>query len=421
VVDNNIPHNDGINETPRPHGRGVLVSGTKWLIALLLLYAPASAQFPSTMFGLATPPGSLDAFLDRIWKLSAMTLFSRASQERRELEAVLSAEITKVPGLPVISELDERRISTNKTYGLIPEVYVDIGRGYVYPQPIPEPVSFSWYRTLNDTRALLGDLSRVRGKLRALPHVKDKVMALTELTGLWLDVNASTLALSESIRYLEQWQNHLKLLLKDPKARPGELAKYQYLRFILSNSDNSIGDLREALIPRRLFKPQYLLEENKDDGTEVTIPIATDIHDKKFIAEIEGAVAIHWNQSPFARKKGLHFKLEWHRVKQDAEFAEGKISLKEHLRKFPTNMAIMTTGGLAPSVNGRAMILSPGNVTPRTLAHEIGHLIGFGDCYFRVLRGGGFTGVQVLELNNAFFPDDLMCDNNSGIAWAEKW
>jgi hypothetical protein len=69
------------------------------------------------------------------------------------------------------------------------------------------------------------------------------------------------------------------------------------------------------------------------------------------------------------------------------------------------------------------MVLGLGPLQPRTLAHEFGHLIGFEDCYFRTLSpvAGGWLGVEIQERDNPLYPDDLMCDNERGSAWAMDW
>jgi hypothetical protein len=156
-------------------------------------------------------------------------------------------------------------------------------------------------------------------------------------------------------------------------------------------------------------------------GKTISIPIATDIQDKSFFREFEGALDTHWNQSPWAKAQALRFRIEWKRVPQDQAFLTGKISLEEHLRQFPEGGAIVTTGAQSHHVRRNALILSLDPITPRTLAHELGHLMGFSDCYFRTLSGEGLLGLTQLEWNNPLFPDDLMCDNEVGTASWLKW
>jgi hypothetical protein len=72
-------------------------------------------------------------------------------------------------------------------------------------------------------------------------------------------------------------------------------------------------------------------------------------------------------------------------------------------------------------VQGRALVLGTGSIDGRTLAHELGHLIGFSDCYFRTLSGQGLGGLAIFEWENPFFPDELMCDNQHGTVNRAAW
>ena len=82
---------------------------------------------------------------------------------------------------------------------------------------------------------------------------------------------------------------------------------------------------------------------------------------------------------------------------------------------------MITTGGLTTYVKDRFLVLGPGAISPRTLAHEMGHLMGFDDCYLRTLTSQWVFGLGVLEWDNPLYPDDLMCDNSVGEPRVEIW
>jgi hypothetical protein len=69
-----------------------------------------------------------------------------------------------------------------------------------------------------------------------------------------------------------------------------------------------------------------------------------------------------------------------------------------HLDLFPPDGAILTTGAHTTHVYGRAIILGPHDLTPRILAHEFGHILGFKDLYFRGYKNLGKNGFQVMEV-----------------------
>ena len=76
-----------------------------------------------------------------------------------------------------------------------------------------------------------------------------------------------------------------------------------------------------------------------------------------------------------------------------------KIELAAHAKRFPENAAVLTTGAASLQIaSGRALVLGPHDVSPRTLAHEFGHLLGLPDTYSRGYRDLGADGFQVLEL-----------------------
>ena len=61
---------------------------------------------------------------------------------------------------------------------------------------------------------------------------------------------------------------------------------------------------------------------------------------------------------------------------------------------------------------GRYVALGPGELSERTLAHEFGHLLGFGDGYIRGYRDLGEEGFEILELTTGF--DDIMSAPREG-------
>lgn len=75
--------------------------------------------------------------------------------------------------------------------------------------------------------------------------------------------------------------------------------------------------------------------------------------------------------------------------------------------------AVLTTGAASLQITGgRALVLGPHDVSPRTLAHEFGHILGFPDTYLRGYRDLGADGLQVLEL--VADQSDIMSSISSG-------
>jgi hypothetical protein len=74
---------------------------------------------------------------------------------------------------------------------------------------------------------------------------------------------------------------------------------------------------------------------------------------------------------------------------------------------------VLTTGAeFTHAVVGHYVALGPGDLSPKTLAHEFGHILGFNDGYVRGYTDLGEMGFEILELT-AFF-DDIMSAPREG-------
>jgi len=374
------------------------------------------AAFAVTVQSLDTPllkntgqyrsENSISIFADRYWFRIALNktlgITDQLSQIRDTLQTALIA-LSRIPGYPPIKlpGINEEQALTDYKYGVLPEVYVDQELGAIFPQPVPEPNSFSWFNIFKQAENLRIEIDKFQTEMEKWSKSKptEQINKFGEIATTWLSINEELLLLTSEVRYLRNW-----------------VPKLQKQKGFVSTANQR---------PFRVQKPPYLPDNiQKLKGQLITIPIATDIKDKKFIKEIEGALDTHWNQSFWARQHQVRFKINWRAVVLDKEFQNRKIDLDTHLQKFPKNIAVITTGGLTTHVKGVSLILGPGKLTPRTLAHELGHLLGFGDCYLRTLSRQdllGILGTSVLEINNHYYPDDLMCDNTVGSANYGVW
>jgi hypothetical protein len=309
-------------------------------------------------------------------------------------------------------------MNTEENYGKLPEVRVDEGIGAIFPMPLMPPHRASWFSAAAGARHCLREIS----KLDSSPVSIGSREELERASAKWAAISGELISLAEQFRYLEFWDPELRKQWKDSRAHGAVPAKFALTQALSSHDPKLFEELRDVLRPHRIRHPPFLPDDLDDaEAGIIEIPIATDVSERKFLAEIEGALATHWNQSSWAREKGITFHIRWYPVAKDREFASGEISFEEHLAKFPPNLAAMTTGGLTTHVVRQALVLGPDRINPRGIAHELGHLMGFPDCYLRTLNSQGFFGLAVLEWDNPIYPDDLMCDNSVGVPRAEVW
>jgi hypothetical protein len=365
------------------------------------------------------PPSPLSQRFDHAWETLTGRLLSEIQTRHLKLQNELLASLKRLPrGSVDAPDAHDSELPIEGRYGVLPEVLVDLERGALFPTPLSEPQRISWFEESRLARKTLRGLERFEtrfGNWQTLPSVVERVKHFPELAAAWERIEGDLLTLTRRARYLVTWQPQLRHQWSAAR-EAGELPP----QYRLTDS-SSLEALHEILRPHRVMHPPFLPEHLNG---MITLPIATDVADRRFLAEVEGALATYWNQSGWAREHTATFRIRWTQVPRNEAFARGRSSLNEHLTRFPANHLVMTTGGLSTLVRRQALILGPGKIQPRTLAHELGHLMGFEDCYLRTLSAlgpFGIFGAAVLEWDNPLYPDDLMCDNTVGAVRAEVW
>ena len=153
----------------------------------------------------------------------------------------------------------------------------------------------------------------------------------------------------------------------------------------------------------------------------VHVPFSTDIDDADFVQSFKTAIERVWH----LREGGDEFSVQLSITHVPAarlygerpECGQGharcipprkgeQIDVPQHMILFPEGGAVLTTGAISTHVTGRAIVPGPHDIAPHVLAHEFGHILGFGDVYFRGYRDLGADGYQVMEV--VADPDDIM-------------
>lgn len=161
----------------------------------------------------------------------------------------------------------------------------------------------------------------------------------------------------------------------------------------------------------------------------VTVPVFTDITDSAEVEAFQKAIENYWHVFDGADEYRVRLSITAIAPEQlyCAAGTDGKaavagcaapakgehINLAAHVARFPAGGAVLTTGAESLQVvAGRAIVLGPHDVAPRTLAHEFGHVLGFPDAYLRGYKDLGADGFQVLELVPNF--EDIMASPGAG-------
>lgn len=190
-------------------------------------------------------------------------------------------------------------------------------------------------------------------------------------------------------------------------------------------------------VPAAVAPPSFVrVEHPSDTKWLIAVPVFTDIADAAFVDAFKSAIETLWQ----VRAGEIEYRVQLaitvftpeqlYCAQRDPARAQrdrctppargARIDLTAHAALFPKDGIVLTTGAASLRiVAGRALVFAPHDVTPRVLAHELGHLFGFPDAYLRGYRDLGTDGFQVLEL----VPDagDLMSSPGTGSVLARHF
>jgi hypothetical protein len=351
-----------------------------------------------------------DALADYYHRLSAAL-----HSEVPELVADLRAPDTKTPGY---------QISPRLTRDDLAETPALIESGYSWPQT---------ERLISRARHRLAGLEMQLHRTQFLDSAPRRA-ALEKLARDYPGLRQDLANVEAHVQYNRFWQSVIAadrasydretLLYDDVVAREQVRDELRYFDGTFANSPValqpafgllSLANLRQTLTRReallgeridsalgQMATPAFFTLERRAHEWIFRVPLYTDIEDGNFIAAAKRTIEAVWRLSE--NDNTYRVEIEVSHLPSELLYAESatpaegeKVAIREHLRHFPANAAILTTGALTTHVENNAIVLGPGSISPRVLAHEFGHVLGFRDRYIRGYRDLGKDGFEVLE------------------------
>lgn len=364
------------------------------LIGLALLWQVAPMTPPAPAADATT------AYIERGRQTEAR---QRAYHQRMERLREALAEVLARSAPDLLARL-EPTPPTVFGYALLPRIV---------PDPPPSPAvkpqvvrfSWAWSDTLIARESAL--LDRLEGSLAEVAAVPAPRAALQALVADYKARVDRRRPIDADIDYNWLWQKRIAeqrpLFDRLQRALDAEVARQ-------AGSDATAAGQAAPAIG---FDPApYLRFEQAGEHEHiVTVPLTTDITDAALVAAFVAAVEGNWRAR--AGEVSYRVRLEVTTLTPErlycAPAAEpeaacavpavgDKINLPLHVKRFPKGGAILTTGAASLQLVGAALVLGPHDISVKTLAHELGHLLGFPDAYLRGYRDLGADGFQVLEL-----------------------
>lgn len=267
--------------------------------------------------------------------------------------------------------------------------------------------SYSWPLTAQYVQVERGRIETAWQRLGALgtPVDLDRLSALVDEYHQ-LVKNQETI--DQHVQYNRFWQRSVAENREKFDRLDG---LYDRLRRGDTDTESTIRDLlgRPAV-------PEFVSLRQDPTGTVVVLPVYTDIEDAVYLARVEEAAEGLWWADGGAWRLDVVFHVVPPAQLYAPEAAPTRgqhIDLNSHVARFPSDGAVLTTGAESThALVGRAVLLGAGAMTGRTIAHEIGHLLGFPDGYVRGYEDLGEQGYEIREVIWNF--DDLMTAPASG-------
>lgn len=273
--------------------------------------------------------------------------------------------------------------------------------------------SYSWPITESYVAAEKVKLGYAEDDLRRVKNASDSVPPglIAKLVRDYRELASNQRTIDQYIQYNRFWQTSIA----SDRARFDQLTKVYDL--MKAGKPDTAEAIRAVLgMPSVPAFVQIL--KTDENRIVIHVPMYTDIEDELFLTKAKTAIEETWRAKDGAVSYALEVEFRTLSASQlypddNAPERGARLDMRTHTAHFPAGGAVLTTGAQSiHSLVGRYVALGTGDVSPRTLAHEFGHILGFKDGYLRGYRDLGEQGFEILELTSFF--DDIMSAPRQG-------
>jgi len=372
-------------------------------------------------------------------------------QERSDLLSTLEDPERRQYGYQLIPTIipDSRSTCADKTTEMQDETYR------------PETSRFSWPITDARLEKQMGKLDDVLvSKLASLMAISDadiRHKTIETMVEAYVELRTQNRFLDEMIQHNWLWQAEIsarktkyekstlvhdaiveRMLLLDALSADND-GSYEAALLEISSIGPTVR-LRSDLLTRvegldekishsskgLALRDYVRLEQAEPHRWVFRVPVNTDIVNERFLQEFKSAIENRWcfddGQDQYSVQVDLQ-KISTAELYQKS--ATGDVPRKDHIpveaeqidlwahcRRFPAGAAVLSSGAKKTYNSAGCLFVGPEDVTPSSLVHEFGHLLGFADEYVRGFRDLKQDGYEILEI----MPDNenIMASSRGG-------
>ena len=333
------------------------------------------------------------------------TYRDRLTQFFEDLRTAIQQDLNAADAAPLLRDLEKAPPQVGiYGYKLLPRI-IDI------PQPATpiRSFSYSWPITEGYIRAEGTKLETAKLGLarEAVVTRAEKLSLLTELVRQYRELIKNQATVDQYIEYNRFWQRSIA----DGRERYDRMTQI-YWAMKSGNSDTA-ATIREVL--GKPQAPKFIRVRRGTNRVVLQVRIYTDIEDDAYLAQVRSVIEDAWRVEDGGTQYAVELDLRKTSVYRanDAPARGEHINLENHIARFPNDGGVLTTGAeFTHGSVGHYVVLGPGDLAPKTLAHEFGHILGFTDGYIRGYSDLGERGFEIMELT-AFF-DDIMSAPREG-------